>query len=39
MQAQTGDVPAYADAQFVIGPEVLPGVREFEAPFADVTGY
>lgn len=39
MQAQTGDVPAYADAQFVIEAEVLPGVREFEAPFADVTGY
>ena len=39
MQAQTGDVPAYADAQFVIEAEILPGVREFEAPFAEVTGY
>lgn len=39
MQAQTGEVPAYADAQFVIEAEILPGVREFEAPFAEVTGY
>ncbi len=36
---QTGGVPAYADAQFVIEAEILPGVREFEAPFAEVTGY
>ena len=39
MKAQTVDVPAYADAQFVIEAEVLPGVREWEAPFAEVTGY
>ena len=39
MKSQTGDVPAYADAQFVIEAEILPGVREFEAPFAEVTGY
>jgi 2,5-furandicarboxylate decarboxylase 1 len=39
MQAQTGEVPAYADAQFVIEAEILPGVREYEAPFAEVTGY
>jgi 2,5-furandicarboxylate decarboxylase 1 len=39
MQAQTSDVPAYADAQFVIEAEILPGVREYEAPFGEVTGY
>jgi len=39
MQAQTVDVPAYADAQFVIEAEILPGAREPEAPFAEVTGY
>jgi 2,5-furandicarboxylate decarboxylase 1 len=39
MRPQTGDVPAYADAQFVIEAEILPGVREYEAPFAEVTGY
>lgn len=39
MQAQTSDVPAYAAAQFVIEAEILPGVRELEAPFAEVTGY
>jgi len=39
VRAQTVDVPAYADAQFVIEAEVLPGVRETEAPFAEVTGY
>jgi 2,5-furandicarboxylate decarboxylase 1 len=39
MRAQTVDVPAYADAQFVIEAEILPGVREIEAPFAEVTGY
>ncbi|NMM26932.1 MAG: UbiD family decarboxylase [Glaciimonas sp.] len=39
MKAQTIDVPAYADAQFVIEAEILPGVREWEAPFAEVTGY
>jgi 2,5-furandicarboxylate decarboxylase 1 len=39
VKAQTVDVPAYADAQFVIEAEILPGVREWEAPFAEVTGY
>lgn len=39
MKAQTVDVPAYADAQFVIEAEILPGIREWEAPFAEVTGY
>ncbi len=39
MQAQTVDVPAYADAQFVIEAEILPHVREREGPFAEVTGY
>jgi len=39
VRAQTVDVPAYADAQFVIEAEILPGVREMEAPFAEVTGY
>jgi 2,5-furandicarboxylate decarboxylase 1 len=39
VQPQTGEVPAYADAQFVIEAEILPAVREFEAPFAEVTGY
>ena len=39
MKAQTVEVPAYADAQFVIEAEILPGVRETEAPFAEVTGY
>ena len=39
MQPQSGDVPAYADAQFVIEAEILPGVREDEGPFAEVTGY
>lgn len=39
MQAQTIDVPAYADAQWVIEAEILPGVREDEAPFGEVTGY
>ena len=39
LRAQSVDVPAYADAQFVIEAEILPGVREWEAPFAEVTGY
>ena len=39
MRAQSVDVPAYAQAQFVIEAEILPGVRETEAPFAEVTGY
>src|SRR5574340_963747 len=39
VRARTVDVPAYADAQFVIEAEIVPGVREAEAPFAEVTGY
>ena len=39
MKAQTVDVPAFADAQFVIEAEILPHVREPEGPFAEVTGY
>ncbi|MGO9572023.1 MAG: UbiD family decarboxylase [Desulfomonilaceae bacterium] len=39
IKAQTVDVPAYADAQFVIEAEILPNVRENEGPFAEVTGY
>lgn len=39
IKAQTVDVPAYADAQFVIEAEILPRVREAEGPFAEVTGY
>ena len=39
IRAQTVDVPAYADAQFVIEAEILPNVREDEGPFAEVTGY
>lgn len=39
VRAQKVDVPAYADAQFVIEAEILPGVRETEAPFGEVTGY
>lgn len=39
VQAQTSDVPAYAAAQFVIEAEILPGLREPEGPFAEVTGY
>lgn len=39
IKAQTVDVPAYADAQFVIEAEILPNVREEEGPFAEVTGY
>ena len=39
IKAQTVDVPAFADAQFVIEAEILPNVREEEGPFAEVTGY
>ncbi len=39
VKAQTVDVPAYADAQFVIEAEILPNTRENEGPFAEVTGY
>lgn len=39
IKAQTVSVPAFADAQFVIEAEIVPNVREPEAPFAEVTGY
>ena len=39
MKAQTVDVPAYADAQFVIEAKIIPNQREHEGPFAEVTGY
>jgi len=39
IEAQTVDVPAYADAQFVIEAEILPNLREREGPFAEVSGY
>ncbi len=39
LKAQTVDVPAFADAQFIIEAEILPNVREDEGPFAEVTGY
>ncbi|MBT8367228.1 MAG: UbiD family decarboxylase, partial [Deltaproteobacteria bacterium] len=39
IKAQTVDVPAYAEAQFVIEAEILPHAREAEGPFAEVTGY
>ena len=38
VRSQTSDVPAFADAQFVIEAEILPGVREDEGPFGEVTG-
>ena len=39
IKAQTVNVPAFADAQFVIEAEILPNTREPEGPFAEVTGY
>jgi 2,5-furandicarboxylate decarboxylase 1 len=39
LKAQTVNVPALADAQFVIEAEILPNIREDEGPFAEVTGY
>jgi 2,5-furandicarboxylate decarboxylase 1 len=39
IKAQTVNVPAFADAQFVIEAEILPNVRDDEGPFAEVTGY
>jgi len=39
IKAQTVQVPAFANAQFVIEAEILPNVREPEGPFAEVTGY
>jgi 2,5-furandicarboxylate decarboxylase 1 len=39
IKAQVVDVPAYANAQFVVEAEILPHRREMEGPFAEVTGY
>jgi 2,5-furandicarboxylate decarboxylase 1 len=39
IKAQKVNVPAYADAQFVIEGEILPNIREMEGPFAEVSGY
>jgi 2,5-furandicarboxylate decarboxylase 1 len=39
IKAQTVNVPAFADTQFVIEAEILPNVREPEGPFAEITGY
>jgi len=39
IKAQTVDVEAVANAQFVIEGKILPGVRETEGPYAEVTGY
>lgn len=39
IKAQSVDVPAFADAQFVIEAEILPRVREAEGQFAELTGY
>jgi 2,5-furandicarboxylate decarboxylase 1 len=39
VKCQTVDVPAFANSQFVIEAEVLPGVREGEGPFGEVTGF
>lgn len=39
IKAQTVDVEAIANAQFVIEGRILPDVREPEGPYAEVTGY
>lgn len=39
IRCQTVDVPAFANSQFVIEAEILPGVREDEGPFGEVTGF
>ena len=39
IKAQTVDVEAFANAQFVIEGRILPNVREEEGPYAEVTGY
>jgi 2,5-furandicarboxylate decarboxylase 1 len=39
MRAQTVDVEAFANAQFVIEGRILPNLRELEGPYAEVTGY
>ena len=39
VRGQTVNVPAFASSQFVIEAEVLPGLREDEGPFGEVTGF
>ena len=39
IEAQTVNVEAIANAQFVIEGRILPGIREPEGPYAEVTGY
>lgn len=39
VRGQTVNVPAFATSQFVIEAEVLPGLREEEGPFGEVTGF
>lgn len=39
IEAQTVDAEAVANEQFVIEGRILPGVREPEGPYAEVTGY
>jgi 2,5-furandicarboxylate decarboxylase 1 len=39
IQAQTVDMEAFANAQFVIEGKILPEIREPEGPYAEVTGY
>ncbi len=39
IQAQTVDMEAFANAQFVIEGRILPEIREPEGPYAEVTGY
>ena len=39
IKAQTVDVEAIANAQFVIEGRILPRLREAEGPYAEVTGY
>jgi len=39
VKSQTVEVEGIADAQFIIEGRILPGVREPEGPYAEVTGY
>ncbi len=39
IQAQSVDIEAFANAQFVIEGRILPKIREPEGPYAEVTGY
>jgi 2,5-furandicarboxylate decarboxylase 1 len=39
IRAQTVGVEAFANAQFVFEGRIVPGVRELEGPYAEVTGY